>query len=143
MTDARSVFADVNEVADRFPARCGTRLMDAYLRDGETASVRVFRLYDTLPPHRHAGCDELLFVVRGRCRFGIADEAPREIGAGELVIFGRDVVHHIEPVGDEPVVFLTADTPRRDPCDVHFTDPAAAAGKPFVSHLAGYEPRAG
>ena len=64
----------------------------------------------------------------------------RELRAGELVIFGRGAVHHVSPIGTGAVVFLTADTPRRDPGDVHFVDPAAAAGKLFVSHLAGYEP---
>jgi hypothetical protein len=46
----------------------------------------------------------------------------------------------VEPVAGAPAVFLTADTPRRDPGDVHFADLAAARGRAFVSHLAGYEP---
>ena len=133
-------FANVDEIAAQFPDTAGTLLVDAYLSDGEAASVRVFRLYDDLAAHRHEGCDELLYLLRGAVRFRIGDEAPRELAPGELVVFRRNVVHQVERVGDEPVVFLTADTPRRDPGDVHFVDPAAATGKAFVSHLPGYGP---
>jgi mannose-6-phosphate isomerase-like protein (cupin superfamily) len=136
-------FADVGEVIAKFPDTAPTLLVDAYLSDRAEASIRLFRLYDTLPAHHHQQCDELLYLLRGRVRFEIEGEPARELGAGQLVVFLRGVVHAVTPVGGDPAVFLSADTPRRDPKDVHFTDPAAARGKAFVTHLPGYGPEDG
>lgn len=131
---------DTGKIIEQFPSNAETILIDAYLSDKQHASIRVFRLYDRLAPHYHKQCDELLYLVSGRVICKIGDEEPKELSAGNCIIFARDIVHALEPLPGEPVVFVTADTPRRDPKDVHFVDPKDAEGKAFTRHLDGYGP---
>ena len=87
-------------------------------------------------------CDEHLLLLDGAADFMLADEPLRRLRAGQMVMFRRNVVHAIQPVEcAAPAIFLTVDTPRRAPDDVHFVDPADAAGLRFVTHLAGYGSR--
>ncbi len=135
-------FFDLDEIKARFPDAADSVIVDAYLSDSESASSRVFRLYRPLPRHFHMNCDEHLLLLDGEADFSLADEPPRRLRAGQMVMFLRHVVHAIRPVeGAAPAIFLTVDTPRRAPADVHFVDPADEAGARFVTHLAGYGSR--
>ena len=125
---------DLLAVARDFPAEAGTLLLDHRLTDEPAASARVFRVYRPTPPHWHEGCDEYLHVLTGQGTFwaeGPEHEAP--FGPGHLLFFRRGVVHAIprlEP--GEPVVFFSVDTPRRDPGDIHFVDPASGTPASFI-----------
>ncbi len=124
---------DLAAVAARFPDKADTLLLDTYLTNEEAASARVFRVYRPTPPHYHATCDEYLYVLSGRGTVwmgGPADEKP--FAPGELLFFKRGTVHAMPTLAEEPVVFLSVDTPRRDPRDVVFVDPADGTPDSFV-----------
>lgn len=126
-----SVF-DINAIAKKFPDSAETMLVDTRLTDEQEASSRVFRIYTIVPAHYHATCDEYLFVVSGRCMFSMGEKEPFEAGPGQLVFFKKRTVHAIVPIGEEPLVFLSVDTPRRDPKDVIFVNPADGTPETFI-----------
>jgi mannose-6-phosphate isomerase-like protein (cupin superfamily) len=127
---AHAVF-DINAIARNFPASASTMLIDTRLTDEREASSRVFRIYTNVPAHYHATCDEYLLVIAGRGRFFIGDNAPFDIGAGHLLFFKKRIVHAIT-VLEQPLVFLSVDTPRRDPKDVIFVNPADGTPETFI-----------
>jgi mannose-6-phosphate isomerase-like protein (cupin superfamily) len=127
-----SAVFDINAIAKNFPDSAETMLVDTRMTDEPEASSRVFRIYTNVPPHYHATCDEYLFVVSGRCLFTMGEMAPFEAGPGQLVFFKKGTVHAIVPMGDEPLVFLSVDTPRRDPKDVIFVNPADGTPETFI-----------
>jgi mannose-6-phosphate isomerase-like protein (cupin superfamily) len=142
MNNSTYGFIDLNEIKSRFPDIAHSVIVDAYLSDSESASARVFRLYRPLPRHFHMNCDEHLLLLDGEADFSVAEEPPRRLHAGQMVMFLRNVVHAIQPVeGAAPAIFLTVDTPRRAPDDVYFVDPADAEGLRFVTHLESYGSR--
>lgn len=55
-----------------------------------------------------------------------------EFGPGDMLIFERNVVHALPTLLEEPVIFLTLDTPRRSPEDVVFIDPDAGNASTFM-----------
>jgi mannose-6-phosphate isomerase-like protein (cupin superfamily) len=127
-----SAVFDINAIARAFPDTAETMLVDTRLTDEQEASSRVFRIYTNVPAHFHATCDEYLFVVAGRCLFSMGDVKPFEAGPGQLVFFKKRTVHAIELLGGEPLVFLSVDTPRRDPKDVIFVNPADGTPETFI-----------
>ena len=127
-----SALFDILAIARNFPDSADTMLVDTRLTNEPEASSRVFRVYTTVPPHYHATSDEYLFVVSGRAIFSMGQMAPADVGPGRLVFFKKGVVHAIEPIGDEPLVFLSVDTPRRDPRDVIFVNPADGTPDTFI-----------
>lgn len=131
-------FFDLAEIKSRFPKTAESMIVDAYLSDHESASARLFRLYHPLPPHYHQTCDEHLLLLDGEVDFTIADEPAKRLRAGQMVTFLRETVHAIMPLPGAPAIFLTVDTPRRIPQDVHFTAPLPNPARLFVTHLADY-----
>lgn len=138
---AAGAFFDVPALMASFPATAGPMLLDIRLSDEPAASSRIFRVYRPVPPHYHAACDEYLYLLSGCASFVLADQAPRELCAGQMVFFRRGTVHAIVPLED-PVLFLTVDTPRRDPDDVHFVDPDPGTAKTFIATIGGTVSRA-
>lgn len=115
---------DVEAIAASLPRTASTLLVDTYLTDREAASARVFRVYRPTPPHYHASCDEYLYVVSGRGTFWMGDAGMEaEFGPGELLFFEKGTVHALPQILAEPLVFLSVDTPRREPTDVIFVNP--------------------
>jgi mannose-6-phosphate isomerase-like protein (cupin superfamily) len=124
---------NLNEVARSFPETAETLLLDTYLTDEESASARVFRVYRETPPHYHVGSDEYLYVLSGRGTFWMGDAANgAEFAPGDLLFFKRRVVHALPRMLEGPVVFLAIDTPRRDPKDIIFVNPADGTPESFV-----------
>jgi mannose-6-phosphate isomerase-like protein (cupin superfamily) len=123
---------DIHAIARAFPPSAETMLLDTRLTDEPEASCRVFRVYTNVPPHYHATCDEYLLVVSGRAMFTMGEAPPAEIRPGQLVFFKKGTVHSIAPLGEEPLVFLSVDTPRRDPRDVIFVNPADGTPDTFI-----------
>jgi mannose-6-phosphate isomerase-like protein (cupin superfamily) len=118
---------DVAKIAATLPETATTLLVDHYLTNREAASARVFRVYKPTPPHYHATCDEYLYVFSGRGTFWMEDESTSaEFGPGELLFFKRGTVHAQPKILEDPVVFLSIDTPRRDPKDIVFVNPEDA-----------------
>ena len=125
---------NINEIAQSFPETADTLLLDKYLTNEQVASARVFRVYRATPPHYHATCDEYLYVVSGRGTAWMEDVSNiAEFEAGQLLFFKRGTVHAMPDILEEPVVFLSVDTPRRDPKDVIFVDPASGTPETFIS----------
>jgi hypothetical protein len=50
-----------------------------------------------------------------------------EFGPGELLFFKRGTVHALPKILADPVIFLSIDTPRRDPKDIVFVNPEETA----------------
>jgi mannose-6-phosphate isomerase-like protein (cupin superfamily) len=124
---------DIAAIAASLPQSATTLLVDRYLTDRPSASARVFRVYKPTPPHYHAQCDEYLYVFSGRGTFWMGDPATKaEFGPGELLHFERGVVHALPDILAEPLVFLSIDTPRRDPRDVIFVNPQDGTPESFI-----------
>ncbi|SFT28498.1 MULTISPECIES: cupin domain-containing protein [unclassified Methylobacterium] len=128
---------DLTAIAAALPETAQTLLVDTYLTDREAASARVFRVYRPTPPHYHATCDEYLYVLSGRGTFWMGDAGKEaEFGPGELLFFERGTVHALPTLLEEPVVFLSVDTPRRAPSDIVFVDPADGSPETFMARNA-------
>jgi mannose-6-phosphate isomerase-like protein (cupin superfamily) len=122
---------DIDAIVKRFPASSDTMLIDTRLTDEKEASCRVFRIYRTVPAHYHATCDEYLLVVSGRGTIFIGDSEPFEVAPGQLLFFKKGTVHGLTVI-EEPFVFLSVDTPRRDPKDIIFVNPADGTPETFI-----------
>ena len=123
---------DINAIKKQFPASAETMLVDTRLTDEQEASCRVFRIYVDVPAHFHKTCDEYLLVVSGRALFRIGEDDWFEAREGQLIFFKKSTVHAIRLLDDEPLVFLAVDTPRRDPKDIHFVNPADGTPESFI-----------
>jgi quercetin dioxygenase-like cupin family protein len=128
----QSAYFDIAAIAATLPETADTMLVDTRLTDEPSASSRIFRAYRPVPRHYHATCDEYLYLLSGRTTFEVDYGEKRELRPGQMVFFKRGVVHAIPDLLEHPVVFLTVDTPRRDPRDVIFVDPAAATVDSFI-----------
>src|ERR1700760_4491519 len=129
-----SVRFNITEIAKSFPETADTLLLDTYLPKETAASARVFRVYRPTPPHYHATCDEYLYVVSGRGTFWMKDPATKaEFAPGELLFFERGTVHAMPDLFEQPVVFLSIDTPRREPTDIIFVDPRDGSPETFMA----------
>lgn len=128
---------DVATIAAAFPDTAKTLLVDQYLTNRTEASARVFRVYRPTPPHYHATCDEYLYVFSGRGTFWMEDPATEaEFKPGQLLFFARNTVHAMPKLFEHPVVFLSVDTPRRDPMDIIFVNPDEGSPQSFMAHNA-------
>jgi mannose-6-phosphate isomerase-like protein (cupin superfamily) len=122
-----------SEIARSFPATADTRLIDTYLTNEPAASCRVWRVYRELPPHYHSRCDEYLYVLSGRGIFWMGDASnAAEFAPGHLLFFKCRTVHALPKILEGPLVFLSLDTPRRDPKDVIFVNPEDGTPESFV-----------
>ena len=130
---------DIAAVAASLPQTAATLLVDRYLTDTDAASARVFRVYKPTPPHYHASSDEYLYVFSGRGTFWM-EASKAAFGPGELLFFRRGIVHALPDIIEAPLVFLSIDTPRRDPKDIIFVDPADGTPESFVQHSGGGSP---
>lgn len=128
---------DVTAIAAALPEQAKTLLVDTYLTNRDAASARVFRVYRATPPHYHATCDEYLYVLSGRGTFWMGDAGTEaEFGPGDLLFFERGTVHALPQIIAEPVVFLSVDTPRREPTDIVFVNPADGSPETFMARNA-------
>ena len=122
-----------HEIAQSFPETAETMLLDTYLTDEAAASARVFRVYRETPPHYHAGSDEYLYVLSGRGTFWMGEATNGgEFAPGDLLFFKRRVIHALPTFVEGPVVFLSFDTPRRDPKDIIFVHPEDGTPESFI-----------
>jgi mannose-6-phosphate isomerase-like protein (cupin superfamily) len=93
----------------------------------------VFRVYKGTLPHYHATCDEYLYVSSGRGTFWMRDPATlAEFGPGQLLFFQKGTVHALPDVPEDPLVFPSVDTPRLDPKDIIFVNPADGTPESFI-----------
>ncbi len=126
----------VHEIAQAFPCSADTLLLDRYLTNEEAASARVFRVYRETPPHYHEGSDEYLYVLSGKGTFWMGDASNSgEFSPGDLLFFKRRTVHALPKIFEQPVVFLAIDTPRRDPSDIVFVNPADGTPRSFIKAI--------
>ncbi len=128
----QSAVFDIHAIAASFPATAETLLLDTRLTDEAEASSRVFRIYHPTPAHYHATCDEYLFVVSGRATFFLGDGAPFALGPGQLIFFKKGTIHGTPQILEEPFVVFSVDTPRRDPGDIIFVNPADGTPASFI-----------
>src|ERR1700756_4941149 len=127
---------DIAEIAASLPETATTLLVDCYLTNREAASARIFRVYRPTPAHYHATCDEYLYVLSGKGTFWL--DNPENRGAfesGQLLFFRKGVVHALPDMYEEPIVFLSVNTPRRDPKDIIFVNPEDGTPESFIKGL--------
>ena len=137
LAQGKSARFDVKATAATFPPTASTLLIDRYLTDRKSASARIFRVYKATPPHYHATCDEYLFVLSGRGTFWMEDPSTKaEFVPGNLLFFERGTVHALPDLLEEPVVFLSVDTPRREPTDIIFVHPEDGTAATFMARNA-------
>lgn len=129
---------DLEQLAASLPETAQTMLVDIRLTDESAASSRIFRVYTSVPRHYHKGCDEYLLVLKGRARFVVGEEPEVELRPGQLQFFRRGVIHGFTAILEHPFVILSVDTPRREPSDVHFVDPAEGSAESFIRTVPGY-----
>jgi mannose-6-phosphate isomerase-like protein (cupin superfamily) len=125
-------FFDIAALARTLPETAETMLTDIRLTDEHAASCRIFRVYRAVPAHFHTIADEYLYVLSGRARIAIADDAPREVAPGELIFFRKTIVHALPEILEHPFNVLAIDTPRRPPEDIHFVNPADGTPETFI-----------
>lgn len=102
--------------------------------DRATASVRVYR---PTPPHYQETCDEVLYCLSGRGTFRIGDPGQEAaFGPGQLLLFDRRTIHALPKMLEEPLMFLSADTPRREPTGIVFVDPEDGTPATFMARNA-------
>jgi hypothetical protein len=120
-----------SEIARSFPATAETLLMDTYLTNEPAPSSRVFRVYRELPSHYHAGRDEYLYVL-GEVSSGWT--TPRTEGTSLLATSSSSnaELFMLCPKFLRGRVFLSFDTPRRDPEDIIFVNPKDGTPESFV-----------
>ena len=127
---------NVHEIAKAFPDTADTMLLDRYLTNEEAASARVFRVYTGTPAHYHEGSDEYLYVLSGRGTFWMGDASNSgEFAPGDLLFFKRRTVHALPDIFEGPGGFLSVDSPRRDPKDIVFVDPADGTPESFIKSV--------
>lgn len=103
---------DLHAIAHGLPDGAATLLVDACLSDRAAASVPVFRACRPTPPHDHATCDAVLVFVSGRGTFWMGEAAQEaEFGPGHLLLFDRGTVQALPKILEEPLLFLSVDTP--------------------------------
>ena len=129
---------DLQAIAGEFPPTADTMLLDVRLTDEPAASSRLFRIYRPVPAHFHQTCDEYLQVISGRGTFVVDGGEPLELGPGQLLFFRRNVVHSIPEIIEAPLVVFSVDTPRRNPGDVHFVNPADGTAATFIRTIQPY-----
>jgi len=129
---SKSAVFNLREIAAAFPATAETLLIDTRLTEEAAASARVFRVYHPAPAHFHATCDEYLYVLSGRAKFFLRDEAPFELGPGQLIFFQKGTIHGTPEILEHPFVVFAVDTPRRDPSDVIFVNAADGTPESFI-----------
>jgi mannose-6-phosphate isomerase-like protein (cupin superfamily) len=123
----------LRQIAQDFPDTAETLLLDTYLTDEAAASSRVFRVYRPTPPHYHARSEEYLYVLSGRGTFWMESSAnSAEFAPGDFLFFKRNTIHAMPDLLEGPVVFLSIDTPRRDPKDIIFVDPEDGTPDTFI-----------
>ena len=59
-----------------------------------------------------------------------------EFVPGRLLFFERGTVHALPDILEEPVVFLSVDTPRREPTDIIFVNPEDGTPATFMARNA-------
>jgi hypothetical protein len=55
-----------------------------------------------------------------------------EFAPGDLLFFKQSIVHSLPKILEEPVIFLSFDTPRRDPKEIIFVDPQDGTPESFI-----------
>jgi mannose-6-phosphate isomerase-like protein (cupin superfamily) len=131
--NVQSARFDVLAIAASFPDQADPLLLDQYLVDRESASARVFRVYRGTPPHYHVGSDEFLYVVSGKGTFWMEEPGNGgEFAPGSFLFFRKGTVHALPDIFEGPVVFLSLDTPRRDPKDIVFVNPEDGTPESFI-----------
>ncbi|GBQ62097.1 hypothetical protein AA103196_0222 [Ameyamaea chiangmaiensis NBRC 103196] len=127
---------DLNAIAASFPDTADTMLLDTYLTDSASRSIRVFRVYRGVPAHYHTQCDEILHVLSGEGTFWIDDPATEAaFTPGQLLVFPKRAIHALPRILRAPVVFLAIDTPRRAQDDITFVNPEDGTPAEFIAKI--------
>ena len=76
-------------------------------------------------PHYHEHCDQLIFVIAGRCRVRVGGsgvsgvEMDEELGPNDTAFLPRSIPHVVDVLGDEPLKLFITYLPALRPGDTH------------------------
>ena len=122
-----------SEIARYFPATAETLLMDTYLTQRTGCELSSLSGLPGVTSALSCGLREYLYVLSGRGTFWMGDASNGgEFAPGDLLFFKSRTVHALPKILDGPVVFLSFDTPRRDPKDIIFVNPEDGTPETFV-----------
>ena len=132
LASGKSARFDLNEIAKSFPPSADTLLLDTYLTNEDAASSRVFRVYRPTGHTTTRPATNICMCCPGAEPFGWRPPRTAARSPGQLLFFRRGVVHALPDIIEGPVVFLSVDTPRRDPRDIIFVNPADGTPESFI-----------
>lgn len=105
-----------------------------------------FEVGEVATRHSHDLGAEVFLIMQGRAEFEIEGETA-VLGPGELCFAGRDEMHQVRVVGDEPVIMYLSVTPHVEPTHTMYAEDGSRL-PPKYGHLtseerAGHDPSAG
>ena len=83
---------------------------------GAQASVNVWQITGTLPPHLHRAHEEVIIVRSGRARARIGDQDV-ELCPGDVFLVPKGTIHAARAIGEEPFVGVSVFAPAFDGSD--------------------------
>jgi len=83
---------------------------------GAQASVNVWQITGTLPPHLHRAHEEVIIVRSGHARARIGDQDV-ELGPGDVFLVPKGTIHAARAIGEEPFVGVSVFAPAFDGSD--------------------------
>ncbi len=101
---------------------------------------------DVATRHSHDLGAEVFLILQGRAEFEIDGETA-VLGPGELCFAGRDEMHQVRVVGDEPVIMYLSVTPHVEPTHTMYAEDGSrlppAYGHSTSDERAEHDPSAG
>ena len=101
---------------------------------------------DVATRHSHDLGAEVFLIMQGRAEFEIEGETA-VLGPGELCFAGRDDMHQVRVIGDEPVIMYLSVTPHVEPTHTMYADDGSRLppkyGHATSEERAGHDPSAG
>lgn len=90
--------------ADAFPWGAIRWLHNGETNEGaeQTFGLVYINAGEQNPPHYHPNCEEILYVLSGRCVHTYGDDE-YELGPGDSILVPQGVVHHAINRGWEPI----------------------------------------
>jgi len=96
-----------------------------------------FEVGDVATRHSHDLGAEVFLIMQGRAEFEIEGETA-VLGPGELCFAGRDELHQVRVVGDEPVIMYLSVTPHVEPTHTMYAEDGSRL-PPKYGHSTGEE----
>ncbi len=107
----RYVFSTTDTVRYRFPTHTNELVMDRADATASESFISIMEPGEAPPLHQHDDTEQVFFVLSGRGRLEIGEEAADHgpLEPGDLVRIPPGTLHRVPCVGDEPLRYLVVD----------------------------------